>query len=193
MPLLGTCRGPRPTSSRPRARLKHISTMRLALNPLKSAIQSYSCDTWSIQLTFLGGRQSLPSSAPQSGHDTHHNGNLTRGYSQSLTSESSLHLSGLKTNTWDLSPRQSTPIPPTTTKSLITNTRSWTRSAAVLPRLNACEHIYPTRASILSKYSPRTVINRFSINGPHESHICVVHQSPPSNHRTRLQRMGRWI
>jgi hypothetical protein len=29
-------------------------------------------------------------------------------------------------------------------------------------RLKACEHIYPTRASILSKYSPRTVIGRFS-------------------------------
>jgi non-specific serine/threonine protein kinase len=46
-------------------------------------------------------------------------------------------------------------------------------------RLKAWEHIYPTRASILSKYSPRTVIDRFSINGPHGSHICVVHQKPP--------------
>src|SRR4051812_38092365 len=98
-------------------------------------MQSYYCETWSVQIPFLGGRQSLPSSALLSGHDTHHNGNPPQGYSQSLTLDYSIHLSGLKTNTWDLSARQSTLIPPTTTKSLITNTRSWTRSAAVLPRL----------------------------------------------------------
>ena len=102
-------------------------------------------------------------------------------------------------------------------QSFITNTRSWTRSAAVLPRLfgllltsfkspvlfqalrhqpsadreficvalnvyvvderlKACERIYPTRASILSKYSPRMVIGRFS------SPSRLSHLRCPSKH-----------
>lgn len=61
--------------------------------------------------------------------------NPTRGYSQTLTSDYSTHLSGLKAYSWDLSPRQSTLSRQTTTKSSITDTRSWTGSATVLPQL----------------------------------------------------------